>query len=91
MIRRYKKWTYDTSVFWFAVNWYLDEGKISGWAASKKMGKSQTLLYAAQKQGVPLCPSSINLFCDALGLTPFDRKRLHTLAARGVGYEVTAL
>lgn len=89
MIRRYKRYTESTAEFWKAIEGQLTRAGLTRYAVSKKMGKAHTLLHAAQKQGVPLCPSSINLFCATVGATPVERTRLHTLAARGVGYEVS--
>lgn len=85
---RYKKYTASTAEFWKAIEAQLMRAGLTYYAASVKMGKNQSLLRAAQSQGVPLCPSSVNAFCEAVGATSFERERLHTLAARGVGYEI---
>lgn len=89
MIRRYKRHTDSTTKFWYEIELLLARAGLTSYAVSVKMGKTRTLLLTSMKWGVPLGPSSLNAFCEAIGATPVERTRLHTLAARGVGYEVS--
>lgn len=88
MNRRYKKWTEATDAFWGEIIGHLKRARLTCGEASIKMGGQRTNLRTTMAQGCPLSPDRLNAFCEAVEATHFERERLHTLAARGVGYEV---
>lgn len=88
MKRRYKRFDANCDLFWVTLQRAIYAHGQDTQKMSRLMGLHKSTLRVKMFYGLPLSPENINTICEILGLPAKERKNLHILAAKGLGYEI---